>query len=128
MVKEKSSSRVFECAEKYSGTNRKKIRKVNPLGMRILVRMRKTANQTDAGLYLPETARSNRNESVLCDVVEVARAVDEETEEEANISGIPNGAVVLIPENAGTPLPWDEDLRIVETKDVLALVSEANVI
>ncbi|MCC6932536.1 MAG: co-chaperone GroES [Deltaproteobacteria bacterium] len=108
-------------------SSRKKIRKVHPLGMRILVKVRKAASQTDAGLYLPETARSNRKESILCDVLEVAKAVDDETEEEANISGIPNGSVVLIPEHAGVAVAWDEDLRIVETKEVLALVSEVSV-
>ena len=105
-------------------SGKRKIRKVHPLGMRVLVRIRKSANQTDTGLYLPETAKSNERESLLCDVIEVARAIDEDIEEEANISGIPANSVVLIPLYSGIKVPWDEELRIVETKDVLACVSE----
>lgn len=106
----------------------RKIRSVSPLGMRVLVKIRKEGNQTEAGLYLPEGAKDAMGESVLGEVLEVASAIDEDTKEEANISGIPNGAVVLIPKRAGTKVPWDEDLRIVETKDVLAIVTEVDVI
>ena len=112
----------------FKGSSKRKIRKVHPLGMRVLVRIRKSSAQTDSGLYLPETARNNDRESLLCDVIEVARAVDDDTEEDANISGIPANSVVLIPLHSGIKVPWDEDLRIVETKDVLAIVSEVPII
>lgn len=103
------------------------IRRVSPMGMRVLVRIRKEENQTDTGLYLPEGAKEATSQSVLCDVLEVASAHDEDTREEANISGIPLGAVILIPKKAGVKLPWDEELRLVETGEVLALVHEVEV-
>lgn len=112
----------------FKESGKRKIRKVHPLGMRVLVRIRKSATQTDTGLYLPETAKSNERESILCDIVEVARAVDDDTEEDANISGIPANSVVLIPMHVGIKVPWDDELRIVETKDVLAIVSEVPII
>lgn len=103
------------------------LRRVNPLGMRVLVRLRAESNQTEGGLYLPEGAKQNMQESLLAEVVEVARAEDDHTEEDANISGVPQGALVLICKNVGIKVPWDESLRIVDTKDILAIVSEFSV-
>jgi co-chaperonin GroES (HSP10) len=40
------------------------------------------------------------------------------------VSGVPHGARVLFAKSAGTKVPWDEDLRILETKEVLATVDE----
>lgn len=105
----------------------KKVRRINPLGMRVVVSIRKDPNMTEAGLYLPEGAKSAMAESVVAEVIEVASAIDDETHEEANVSGIPLGAVVLIPKQAGVRVPWDENLRIVDTKEVLALVHEVSV-
>lgn len=102
-------------------------RAVNPLGMRVLIRIRPESNQTEAGLYLPEGAKENMNESVLGEVIEVASAIDIDTKEEANVSGVPLGSLVLIPKKAGIKVPWDDELRIVETKEVLAIVSEAEI-
>lgn len=106
----------------------KRIRRLNPLGMRVVVRIVKEANVSDGGLYLPEGARQAMTESILAEVVEVASAVDEDTHEETNVSGIPLGASVLIPKDAGVKVPWDDALRIVETKEILALVDEMNII
>lgn len=102
----------------------RRIRKVSPLGMRVLIRIRKTSNQTDAGLYLPEGSKSNMQDSFLGEVIEVASAVDHDTHEEANISGVPLGALVLVPKDAGVKIPWDEELRIVESAEILATVTE----
>jgi len=102
----------------------KPIRHINPLGYRVVVRIVKENNMTDAGLYLPDGAKQNMQESVLAEVVEVASAVDDETHEEANVSGIPHGALVLIPKELGIRVPWDEDLRIIETKNILAIIEE----
>ena len=60
----------------------------------------------------------------MAEVLEVASALDEETDEETNVSGVPRGALVLIPRDAGTRVPWDDRLRIVETQEILALVHE----
>ncbi len=105
----------------------KRIRKISPVGMRVLVAIRKEANQTDGGLYLPEGAKQTMQDSLLAEVLEVASAVDEGSEEETNISGIPLGAMILIHKHAGTRVPWDDTLRIVDTKDVLAIVNEISI-
>jgi co-chaperonin GroES (HSP10) len=108
-------------------TKARKVRRLNPLGFRVVVQLIKDANQTEAGLYLPEGAKESMDEAVLGEVVEVASAIDDETSEEANVSGIPMGARVLIPRKAGTRIPWDESLRIVETKEILAIVFESEI-
>ena len=104
----------------------KPVRRVNPIGMRVLVSLRKDTNQTEGGLYLPEGAKANLQESLLAEVLEVASAIDDETDEETNVSGIPLGALVLISKHAGVKIPWDENLRLVDTKEVLAIVNEIN--
>ena len=104
-----------------------KLRKINPLGMRVLVEILKESNVTEGGLYLPEGAKEAMQESLLVKVLEVASASDEHSEEEHNVSGIPLGALVLIPKDVGIRVPWDANLRIVETKDVLAVVNEVAV-
>ena len=105
----------------------KKLRRVNPIGMRVVVRLRKDTNQTEAGLYLPEGAKDTTLESGLGEVVEVASAVDEDTSEEANISGIPLGATVIFKKNSGVKVPWDDELRIIDTKEILGIVFEIEV-
>ena len=105
-------------------TGQNVIRRVDPLGMRVLVRIRVDSNRSEAGLYLPEGAKQNSEESLLGEVVEVASAIDEDSDEEANISGIPEGALVLIPSDKGVSVPWDDDLRIIESASVLAIVQE----
>lgn len=105
-----------------------RLRTVHPLGMRVMVRIRRDSNVTDTGLYLPEGAKESKQESLLGEVIEVASAVDSATSEETNISGVPEGALVLIAKDAGVRVPWDDDLRIVDTKDVLALVDEVEII
>lgn len=104
------------------------VRKVHPLGMRVLVQIKKSDAKTDGGLYLPESAKGTGEESLLAKVIEVASALDDETDEETNISGVPLGATVLIGRSSGVKVPWDESLRIVETKEVLALVDEVELI
>lgn len=106
----------------------RRIRRLSPIGMRVVIQIRPDSNQTDTGLYLPEGAKESMDESVIGEVIEVASAMDEDTSEEANISGIPLGATVLILKRAGIKVPWAEDLRIVETKEVLAIVHEVEVI
>ena len=107
--------------------DRRSMRSIHPLGMRVVVRLRKEEERTDSGLYLPEGAKQASQESFLGEVLEVARAyeiADSGEEEEVNVSGIPIGALVLLPRDAGVKVPWDDTLRIVDTKHVLALVSE----
>ena len=60
-------------------------------------------------------------------MLEVASAIDSDTSEETNVSGIPWGAKVLIPKDAGVKIPWDDTLRIVDSYEVLAIVDEVEV-
>ena len=102
----------------------KAIRRINPVGMRVVVRLIKESDQTDSGLYLPEGAKQALLESVLAEVVEVATAQEAHSDDETNVSGIPLGALVLVRKDAGCRIPWDDELRIVETKEVLGTVDE----
>jgi co-chaperonin GroES (HSP10) len=101
------------------------VRAIMPLGMRVVVHIRHDLDRTDSGLYLPEGAKEEKQESLLGEVIEVASAHDEELDEETNISGVPQGALVLIARDSGISVPWDDDIRIVETCDVLAIVEES---
>jgi len=127
-IKDRHSKFMLEDSEPAFEKNHprevRRIRKVHPLGLRVVVRILKDANVTDTGLYLPEGAKESMQESVLAEVVEVASAVDSDTEEETNVSGIPLKSTVLIAKTAGVRVPWDENLRIVDTRDVLAMVDE----
>lgn len=102
----------------------RRVRRINPLGMRVVVRIRDDNDVTEGGLYLPEGAKQNLHESFLCEVVEVASAHEIDSDEDTNVSGIPLGATILVPKQAGTKIPWDDRLRIIETKEVLAIVEE----
>jgi len=97
---------------------------VNPLAMRVLVRIEKNEDRSNGGLFLPEGSNDKLSESLIAKVVEVASAIDIDTSENENISGIPLGAYVLIEKHVGVKVPWDDNLRIVETADVLATVKE----
>lgn len=105
----------------------KKIRKINPLGYRVLISILDEHDMTEGGLYLPQGAKQNLSESLVARVIEVASAMDQDSDEEHNISGIPLGATVLIMKDAGVRVPWDDRLRIVNSKDILALVEEVSV-
>ena len=90
----------------------KAIRRINPVGMRVVVRLIKDSNQTESGLYLPEGSKQALAESVLAEVVEVATAQETHSEDETNVSGIPLGAIVLVKKDTGCRIPWDDELRI----------------
>ncbi len=104
------------------------IRVIQPMGMRVLVRVLPGDERTPAGLYVPATAVNKEDgaEAIYGEVLEVARAEAKPTEEleGANVSGIPNGSRVLFLPKSGIRVPWDQELRLVETKNVLAVVEE----
>ena len=104
----------------------KKIRRVHPFGLRVLVMLKDEAGVTDGGLYIPDTAKSSLSESILAEVIEVASATDAHSHEETNISGIPLGATVLIEKTVGIKVPWDDRIRIVASKDILGIVHEVS--
>lgn len=122
MAKEKPENKIS--FEQSSSSEARRIRRVHPLGLRVVARIVRDSNVTDGGLYLPEGAKETMQESVIAEVIEVASAVDSRTEEETNVSGIPLGAKVLIPKSVGVKVPWDDDLRIVDTREILAIVDE----
>jgi co-chaperonin GroES (HSP10) len=99
-------------------------RLIMPLGMRVLVMVIKDHDRTDAGLYLPAGAKEAQDEAHYGEVVEVARDRPTTDDLAANVSGIPHGARVLFRKDAGVRVPWDERLRLLDVKDVLATVEE----
>lgn len=99
-------------------------RLILPLGMRVLVMVIKDQDRTDAGLYLPAGAKEAQDEALYGEVVEVARGRATSDDLAENVSGIPHGARVLFRKEAGIRVPWDERLRLLDVKDVLATVEE----
>ena len=112
-------------------------RHVQPVGPRILIRVIKTPDRSESGLYLPAGAKENHSEALLAEVVEVARTQpksaylagedddDDDNDERGlgtNVSGIPVGAQVLFAKDQGITVPWDETLRLLSVRHVLAIV------
>lgn len=120
-----SEKKIIDYSTWRKGRN---IKKINPLGMRVVVCLIKENDMTDAGLYLPEGSKEKMQDSLLAQVIEVASALDKDTDTQQNISGIPLDSIVLIPKGVGIRIPWDDNLRIVDTKDVLAVIDEIDVV
>lgn len=113
-------------------------RHVQPVGPRILVRVVKGPDRSESGLFLPQGVKEDHVAALLGEVLEVARTMpkadalvdddDDEGDDEArldlgkNVSGIPLGANVLFEKERGVMVPWDESLRLLEVRHVLALV------
>lgn len=112
-------------------------RHIQPLGPRVLVRVIKSPDRSESGLYLPAGAKDNHSEALLGEVVEVARTmpkpvivVDADDDDDdnpkadlgENVSGIPVGAQVLFAKDQGITVPWDDSLRILAVRHVLAIV------
>ena len=102
-------------------------RHIMPLGPRVLVKVMPEDDRAESGLYLPQGANEKTQEALYGEVVEVARAEPTDPKQEGfgvNVAGVPHGAKVLFAKNAGVKVPWDEDLRLLDTKEVLATVDE----
>ena len=99
-------------------------RLILPLGFRVLVKVLKTEDRTDSGLYLPDGAKEEHNEALYGEVVEVARDKPTTEEKAENVSGVPLESRVLFKKDAGVRVPWDENLRLLDVKDILATVEE----
>ncbi len=112
-------------------------RHVQPVGPRILVRIVKGPDRSEAGLFLPQGVKETNAAALLGEVLEVARtlpnaelsSVDDDDDDDAqridlgkNVSGIPLGANVLFEKDRGVTVPWDETLRLLEVRHVLAIV------
>lgn len=122
-----SGDSEVEEAPKLRNLRTRPLRRIAPLGMRVVIKIISDTDMSDAGLYLPEGAKQAMAESLLGEVLEVASAIDSDSREEENISGVPLGAKVLVKKGSGVKVPWDETLRIVETAEVLALVTEIEI-
>ncbi|HWB78161.1 MAG TPA: co-chaperone GroES family protein [Nannocystaceae bacterium] len=113
-------------------------RHIRPLGPRVLVRVIKQPDRSEAGLFLPAGVKDAHSAALFGEVVEVARTMPKSeralTEDErddddddrksfgTNVSGVPLGANVLFEKERGVVVPWDESLRILEVRYVLAIV------
>lgn len=100
-----------------------------PFGPRILVKVIHEEERAASGLYLPQGVKEKMQEALYGEVVEVARARSENPDEDGfgvNVAGVPHGARVLFAKDAGIKVPWDEELRLLETKEVLATVEEVS--
>ena len=104
---------------------RRTSRSVHPLGPRVLVELIPDDNLHESGLYLPEGAREKNSQALYGTVIEVARAdTGETTLEGDNVSGVPLNSKVLFPKDEGITIPWNDQLRLVEVKAILATVDE----
>ena len=117
-------------------------RHIQPLGPRVLVRIVKGPDRSEAGLFLPQGVKEAHSAALLGEVVEVARtkpkasfshddasdddARDDDDDDDAdlgeNVSGVPLGTNVLFEKDRGVVVPWDESLRILEVRYLLAIV------
>jgi co-chaperonin GroES (HSP10) len=103
------------------------VRHIMPLGPRVLVRVLHEEDRADSGLYLPAGAKERAQEALFGEVLEVARAESTDPSEDGfgvNVAGVPNGAKVIFAKSAGVKVPWDDELRLLDTKEVLATVDE----
>ncbi|MBS1119499.1 MAG: chaperonin Cpn10 [Deltaproteobacteria bacterium] len=98
-----------------------------PLGMRVLVEVLRTEERTDAGLYLPAGSKEAHDEAHYGKVIEVARDRPTHDTVAENVSGVPHGAFVLFRKEAGVRVPWDDKLRVIDVKDILATVEEVTI-
>ena len=101
------------------------------------MRVVKHEDRSEAGLFLPSGVKDAHAAALFGEVVEVARTmpkddvtlVDDDAEDDddrptlgTNVSGVPVGANVLFEKERGVVVPWDETLRILEVRYVLAIV------
>ena len=105
----------------------RKHRLILPLGLRVLVEVIRIEERTDSGLYLPAGAKEAQDEAFYGKVIEVARDRPTSDDVTENVSGVPLGAHVLFRKEAGVRVPWDDRLRLIDVKDILATVEEVTV-
>src|SRR5262245_21500631 len=107
----------------------RRVRHIMPFGPRVLVRVFREDEMAESGLYLPAGAKEKMQEALYGEVIEVARAAPENPRDEGfgpNVAGVPNGARILFAKTAGIRVPWDDELRLLESKEVLATVDEVS--
>ncbi len=114
-------------------------RHIQPLGPRVLVRILRGEDRSESGLYLPAGAKDSNAEALLGEVIEVARTqpksalgmqIESDDDDDGvlkadlgeNVSGIPVGAQVLFAKDKGISVPWDDSLRLLAVRFILAIV------
>ena len=114
-------------------------RHIQPVGPRVLVRILKSPDRSESGLFLPQGVKDSSASALLGEVIEVARTLpkaesageerddDDDDDDDPpdfgkNVSGIPLGSNVLFEKERGVSVPWDETLRLLDVRHVLALV------
>ena len=105
----------------------KRHRLILPLGLRVLVELIRLEERTDGGLYLTAGAKEAGDDALYGKVIEVARDRPTSDDVTENVSGVPHGAHVLFRKDAGVRVPWDDRLRLIDVKDILATVEEVTV-
>lgn len=126
-VPDKTTDKTTDKATDKTVKRERTLRHIQPLGPRVLVRVLPEEDMSESGLYLPAGAKERTQEALYGEVVEVARAPSGESSEEGlgvNVSGVPCGAKILFSKAAGIRVPWDDSLRILDVKEILATVEE----
>lgn len=99
-------------------------RHIQPLGPRVLVRIEEEEDRTSSGLFLPQGVQAKHQEACYAQVIEVARDTLATDEIGENVSGVPLGVYVLFAKGAGLAVPWDDQLRLVKTSDIVAIIED----
>jgi len=95
--------------------------KVKPLGDKLLVRRAKAQSQTDAGIYLPESAKDKPAEGRI--VATGSGILNKETGEYLPFT-VKKGDTVLFTSYAGTEVKIDGDELLIMTEDdILGIIS-----
>ncbi len=88
--------------------------KIEPLGERVLIKVLQQPQQTESGIYLPETAKEKPQEG---EVVALGPEVDEDD------TPLAVGDIVMYPKYTGTEIKIDgEDYLIMDASDILAKI------
>ena len=92
----------------------------------MLVQVIRIEERTDAGLYLPAGAKEANDDALYGKVIEVARDRPTSDDLTENVSGVPHGSFVLFRKEAGVRVPWDDRMRLIDVKDILATIEEVH--
>ena len=89
--------------------------KVEPMGERVLIRIKEQEDRTNSGIYLPETAKEKPQEG---EVVALGPEVDEED------VPLKPGDVVMFPKYSGTEIKIEGVAHLlIDAGDILARIS-----
>lgn len=84
------------------------VKKVVPLGDRLLVQFRKPKSETLGGIALPDTAQTKEHVATILDIGPDVK----------NVKQLKKGLEVFVGMYAGTETPEDEYVRLVKEEDI----------